>query len=567
MSLHSPDFRNLFESAPGLYLVLTRDFTIVAVSNAYLQATKTERESILGKGIFEVFPDNPEDPTADGVSNLRASLERVVKNGAADAMAVQKYDIPRPQSEGGGFEERYWSPLNSPVLGTNGEVEHIIHRVEDVTDFVRLKQRRAEQEKDFQELRQRSEKMEAEVFLRAQQIQDANRKLRDANEELRSAHAHLSEADRRKDEFLAMLSHELRNPLTPIRSGLDILATSAGDHADTIALMQEQMEHLVRLVDDLLDVSRIMQGRIELRREPTELAHLIHRSVETVRPLMEKHQHELTVSLPKQPIWLNADPVRLIQVIENLLTNATKYTDAGGRIEVVAEVEGEQAILSIRDTGVGIEEELLPHLFDLFMQSPRSIDRAQGGLGIGLTLVQRLVSMHGGQITVESPGKGLGSTFIVRLPTVEFTASTNGAAVAPAPLESRRILVVDDNQSAAKMLSMLLSKLGGHEVETVFDATEVESRVQEFRPDLVLLDIGLPRMNGYEVARVIRTNPRFDQILLVALTGYGQEDDRQKSKAAGFDLHLVKPPAIEQIVTVLAHPKLDRLSTKQPSQS
>jgi len=567
MPQQSPDFRKLFESAPGLYLVLTRDFTIVAVNEAYLQATRTERDSILGKGIFEVFPDNPEDPTADGVSNLRESLERVVKHGAADAMAVQKYDIPRPQSEGGGFEERYWSPLNSPVLGTNGEVEHIIHRVEDVTDFVRLKRRRDEQEKDFQELRQRSEKMEAEVFLRAQQIQDANRKLRDANEELRSAHAHLSEADRRKDEFLAMLSHELRNPLTPIRSGLDILATNASDHADTIALMQEQMEHLVRLVDDLLDVSRIMQGRIELRREPTELAHLIHRSVETVRLLMKKHQHDLTVSLPKQPVWLNADPVRLIQVIENLLTNATKYTDAGGRIEIVAEVEGEQAVLSIRDSGVGIEEELLPHLFDLFMQSPRSIDRAQGGLGIGLTLVQRLVSMHGGQITAESPGKGLGSTFVIKLPTIEFTASTNGTAVAPAPLESRRILVVDDNQSAAKMLSMLLSKLGDHEVETVFDSTEVESRVQEFRPDLVLLDIGLPRMNGYEVARVIRSNPGFDQILLVALTGYGQEDDRRKSKAAGFDLHLVKPPAIEQIVTVLAHPKLDRLSTKQPSQS
>ncbi|MCG6156633.1 hybrid sensor histidine kinase/response regulator [Rubinisphaera margarita] len=554
MALHSPNFQQLFESSPGLYLVLTRDFTIVAVTNAYLQATMTERESILGKNIFEVFPDNPRDPTATGVANLRSSLQRVVQTRAADTMAVQKYDIPRPQSEGGGFEERFWSPRNSPVFGADGDVEYIIHRVEDVTEFIRLKKRRAEQEKDYQELRLHSEQIEAEVFQRAQEIQESNRKLREANEELRAAHKHLSDADRRKDEFLAMLAHELRNPLAPIRSGLDILAMSGSDQADTIAVMQEQMEHLVRLVDDLLDMSRIMQGRIELRRDAVELSALVNRSLETVRPLIETHRHELDVSLPEHPVWLDADPVRILQVIENLLTNAIKYTDTGGRIEVTVEQDGAEAVVSVRDTGVGIEEELLSQVFDLFMQSPRSIDRAQGGLGIGLTLVQKLVTMHGGSITAHSAGRGNGSTFVVRLPVVKPPAPASDTSVPPTSGESRRILVVDDNQSAAKMLSILLTRLGDHEVETIYEATEVVASVQEFRPDLILLDIGLPKMNGYEVARALRREPDFDNIQLVALTGYGQDEDREKSKAAGFDLHLVKPPAIEQIKAVLAHP-------------
>lgn len=560
MDLHPPCFQKLFESAPGLYLVLTSDFKIVAVSDAYLRATMTEREVIIGKGIFEVFPDNPQDPVADGVSNLRSSLQRVVQTRSADAMAVQKYDIPRPASEGGGFEERYWSPLNSPVLGEDGEVEHIIHRVEDVTEFIRLKHRRAQQEEDYRELRQHSEQMEAEVFLRAQQIQEANRKLREANEELRSAHRRLSEADRRKDEFLAMLSHELRNPLAPIRTGLDILATDPGDHADTIGLMQEQMEHLVRLVDDLLDMSRIMQGRIELRRETVELAALIGRSVETVKPLIESQQHELSVALPDRPVWLDVDPVRMTQVLGNLLTNAAKYTEAGGRIAVTPEVDGDEAVISIQDSGLGIDAALLPHVFDLFMQSPRSLDRAQGGLGIGLTLVHQLVTLHGGRVTAESAGEGRGSTFRIRLPLVAAPVATENVNDSSAQEARRRILVVDDNQSAAKMLSMLLAKLGDHEVKTVFEGPEVVPTAEAFRPDIVLLDIGLPRMNGYQVARALRENTDFDNVLLVALTGYGQEEDRQKSKEAGFDVHLVKPPALEQIESVLALPNRKSVS-------
>ncbi|WP_166820036.1 hybrid sensor histidine kinase/response regulator [Thalassoroseus pseudoceratinae] len=550
------NFQKLFESAPGLYLVLTTEFRIAAASDAYLQATMTQRESIIGRGIFEVFPDNPDDPTATGVKNLRASLEKVLQSGASDALAVQKYDIRRPETDGGGFEERYWSPVNSPVLGSDGNVEHIIHRVEDVTEFIQLKQRRLEQEKDYEDLRLRSETMEAEVFLRAQEIQEANRKLKETNKELQLAHERLSEADRRKDEFLAMLAHELRNPLAPIRSGLDLLSMHSASQPDAIELMQEQVEHVVRLVDDLLDMSRIMTGKIELRREAVELSAIVKRSVDAVQPLIEAHQQTLSVSCPERSIWLDADPVRLLQIVENLLNNASKYTGNGGKIELSAEPKDGQAFIRVRDTGIGIEPELLPRIFDLFTQSTRTLDRSQGGLGIGLTLVQRLVRLHGGEISVESKGVGQGSEFVVKLPIIAPPVQPGGV-VQSHPLQTpQRILVVEDNKGAANMLSKLLTKLDDHEVDLAHDGRTGLEKIKSTKPDVVLLDIGLPGLDGYQVASDVRQDEEFDEVLLVALTGYGQQEDRQKSQEVGFDLHLVKPPSIDQIRTVLAHPKL-----------
>lgn len=364
------------------------------------------------------------------------------------------------------------------------------------------------------------------------------------------------EADRRKDEFLAMLAHELRNPLAPIRSGLDILTMDTDRDPETVRLMQEQVEHMVRLVDDLLDVSRIMQGKVELRREPVELAVLVKRSVEVVRPRIEGHQQELVVSLPEHPIWLDADPVRLVQVIENLLNNASKYMDAGGQIDLTADLQDAGVVISVRDTGIGIERELLPSVFELFTQSSRSLDRAQGGLGIGLTLVKRLVQLHNGTVSASSDGPGCGSTFVVRLPATQVPVQTESAMVRPHAARSRRIAVVDDNVSAAWLLSKLLTKLGDHEVVTAHDGPSALAIIKENCPEIVLLDIGLPGMDGYEVGRNLREIPKFDDILLVALTGYGQEEDRQMSRAAGFDEHLVKPPSLDQLNAILAHPKL-----------
>jgi PAS domain S-box-containing protein len=366
------------------------------------------------------------------------------------------------------------------------------------------------------------------------------------------------EADRRKDEFLAMLAHELRNPLAPIRSGLEILAMTPGPESETIGLMQEQVEHMVRLVDDLLDVSRIMRGKVDLRREPIELATIVKRSVDAVRSRIESHQQRLDISLPEEPIWLYADPVRVAQVLENLLNNASKYMDDGGRIELTANRHDAQVMLRVRDTGIGIDSELLPNVFELFTQSTRSLDRAQGGLGIGLTLVQRLVHLHGGVVLASSEGAGQGSTFTVWLPATDAPAPAELNQDAPLATQPRRIVVVDDNVSAAWLLSKLLKKLGDHEVVVAHDGPSALTTIEKHNPEIVLLDIGLPGMDGFEVGRKLRANPAFDGLLLVALTGYGQEEDRQKSQQAGFDVHLVKPPALEQLHAVLAHPKLTR---------
>ncbi|MEX0824576.1 MAG: ATP-binding protein, partial [Pirellulaceae bacterium] len=400
-----------------------------------------------------------------------------------------------------------------------------------------------EQKRAVEELREAHQELEHRVAERTAELAQANESLRDA--------------DRRKDEFLAMLAHELRNPLTPIRTGLDLLAMEEDvGNRESVGLMQQQIEHVVRLVDDLLDVSRIIRGRIDLHRSPTLLSSIIHRSVETMRPLAESHQQELVVSVPDDPIYIDADSVRVVQVIENLLHNATKYTNVGGRIELVVEQQGSAATITIRDTGTGIDAELLPRVFELFSQSDRSLDRAEGGLGIGLTLVKQLVEMHGGTVSAQSDGAGCGSTFTIRLPIVEAVTQTDQKMERSLVAMNRRILVVDDNEGAAWMVSRLLQKLGNHQIETAHDGPAALEKIEETRPEIILLDIGLPEMDGYEVGAAVRKMPELADVLLIAMTGYGQEEDRRKSREVGFDEHLTKPPSIDQMRMVLSHPKL-----------
>ncbi|MGH7127507.1 MAG: PAS domain S-box protein, partial [Planctomycetaceae bacterium] len=364
------------------------------------------------------------------------------------------------------------------------------------------------------------------------------------------------EADRRKDEFLAMLAHELRNPLAPIRSGLDLL-TMEGEQAEVVDLMRQQVDHMVRLVDDLLDLSRIMQGRIELRREPVEVSTIVNRAVEMTRALIEERGHHFAVAAPDEPIWVNVDAVRLAQVVTNLLNNAVKYTEPGGRISLSVQRSGPAVEVCVADTGIGIEPEFLPHVFDLFTQENRSLDRAQGGLGVGLTLVGDLVDLHGGTVEAFSEGSGRGSRFVVRLPVLAATGvSPPPSDGGPAESPLRRILVVDDTRAAAKMLSLLLSKLGPHKIEMAHDGPSALRLVEAHRPEIVFLDIGLPGMDGYEVARRLRDRPECAAALLVALTGYGQEEDRRRSRESGFDEHLVKPPALDDVAKMLVHPKL-----------
>jgi PAS domain S-box-containing protein len=359
----------------------------------------------------------------------------------------------------------------------------------------------------------------------------------------------LREADRRKDEFLATLAHELRNPLAPIANLLEIMKRSNDDPAvthDARITMERQIRHLVRLIDDLMDLSRINRNQLELRLEEVDLARVLADAVEVSRPHCEASEHRLVTSVPATPIRLRADPTRLAQIFGNLLNNACKYTPPGGKIELEVECANEEALIRVRDDGIGIPRAMLERVFDIFSQVDRAQEGAEGGLGIGLSLVKWFVEMHGGTVTAHSDGIGRGSEFRVRLPVLPEereaapTPSEDGARIDVETLPKRRVLVVDDNRDSARSLAMLI-ELAGSETATAFDGIEAVRLTKTFRPDLILLDIGLPKLNGYETCRAIRDEPGGNDVEIVALTGWGQDADRKRSKQAGFDGHLVKP--------------------------
>ncbi|HEX7908761.1 MAG TPA: PAS domain S-box protein, partial [Paraburkholderia sp.] len=388
-------------------------------------------------------------------------------------------------------------------------------------------------------------------------------------EELKTFAAGLAETDQRKNEFLAILAHELRNPLAPIRNALQILlqsGTRTPADRSAIDIMQRQMAQMVRLVDELLDVSRVSRGRIELRRGEVELTSLAHHAVEAIRSECDAMRQELVVSVPPEPIYVDGDPVRLLQVIGNLLSNASKFTEGGGRIELRLEREGDQALVRVRDNGIGITEAQRARIFDMFAQADNSLERTRSGLGIGLTLVKTLVEMHGGVVTANSAGAGQGSEFVIGLPMLSGTRPAQSQQ--PERLErgemttqARRVLVVDDNHDSADSLATLLRMLG-HDVHIAYDGLRAVEEAAALLPDMILLDIGLPGLNGLEAARRIRGQRADGRVLLVALTGWSQEEDRRRSLEAGFDAHLVKPVALDDIEVLLA-----RLSPQGTSDS
>ncbi|WP_254509013.1 hybrid sensor histidine kinase/response regulator [Anatilimnocola floriformis] len=366
----------------------------------------------------------------------------------------------------------------------------------------------------------------------------------------------LEDLHRRKDEFLAMLSHELRNPLAPITNAVQLLSLQKHENKlqhQARTIIERQVGQLARLIDDLMEVSRINTGRIHLQLERVGLNGVVERGVETTRPLMDQHHHELKVSLSSQPIWVYADPTRLEQVVVNLLTNAAKYTADCGTIAIAVQQEGNEAVLRVRDSGVGIAPELLPRIFDLFTQAERSLDRSQGGLGIGLCLVQRLVEMHDGKIEVESK-LGKGSEFVVHLPimaTLPISPTSPKHIVPGSHGAALRVLVVDDNLDSAQSLGLLLEATG-HDVQLAYDGPTALQATLDYRPHVVLLDIGLPDLDGYEVAKRIREQPALKNIVLVAMTGYGNVADLRRSGDAGFNHHLVKPADFMKVKEILA---------------
>jgi len=367
-----------------------------------------------------------------------------------------------------------------------------------------------------------------------------------AEDALRRLAADLSDMNRRNDHFLATLAHELRNPLAPIRSGLQVLQlsdVSDEEASETRVMMERQLAQLVRLVDDLMDVSRIVSGKIELQMKSVLLSDVLNSAIESSRSLIDQMNHQLSVSLPSVPIRLDADFTRLSQVFLNLLNNAAKYSEPNGKIYVNAIQERNEVILSVRDSGIGISSEKLPFIFDMFTQADQSLEKSRGGLGIGLSLVRRLVEMHGGTVEAKSEGVGCGSEFVVRIPTCSERPaeapeppSTEGSKAS----SSLRILVVDDNRDSVTTLTMLLKRLG-HQTRAAYDGEEAVAAARDFRPQVVLLDIGLPKLNGYEVCRWIRAQNEAEGVTIIAQTGWGQEETRKKTKDAGFDHHMVKP--------------------------
>jgi PAS domain S-box-containing protein len=404
-------------------------------------------------------------------------------------------------------------------------------------------------------LRDAAPRLEAER-VRRESEESARRRI---DEELRRRADEIAAADRRKDQFLAMLAHELRNPLAPIRNAVELMRqveTLDSSFQPNREMVERQVKNLARLVDDLLDVSRITQGSIRLRKEPVELRSILERAVDSTRPLVESRGHQLILELPREPIRLDADPTRLEQVVANLLNNAAKYTMPGGHIWLSAELVGKEAVVRVRDNGIGVPPDVLGRVFEPFVQTDGSLARSEGGLGIGLTLVRSLVEMHGGRVEAHSPGLGQGSEFTIRLP-----ARIAQPADLPIPAASEpavrplarplRVLVVEDNVDAAESLATLL-RVWGHDVQVVHDGLQALDAARGRRPEVVLLDIGLPGLDGYQVARRLRDEVGLDNALLVAMTGYGQPEDRRRSREAGIHHHFVKPVEPFVLRTLLA---------------
>ncbi|MDR0184361.1 response regulator [Lysobacter arvi] len=398
---------------------------------------------------------------------------------------------------------------------------------------------------------QELERLNASLRAANAELELRNRELLAENKERTRAERRLREADQRKDEFLATLAHELRNPLAPLQNALAVRRLRApDDHDPLLAMMERQLSLLVRMIEDLLDIARITRGKLTLRRASTLLQDVIAAAVDTARPLIEEGGHTLHLALPESPVPLEADHARLAQVFANLLNNAAKYSDAKGRIELGAALEGDEVQVWIRDSGIGLTPEQMETVFEMFHQVDTTVERSRGGLGIGLTLVQRLTEMHGGRVEVHSDGPGRGSTFRVRLPHAAATTASSPPA-APARDTAgakRRVLIVDDNHDAADTLAMMV-RLLGHETHAVYDPKTVEDEVSAFGPEIVFLDVGMPGRSGYDVARALR-DLHGSALVIVAVTGWGQPEDRQRTLEAGFDHHLVKPPDIQAITDI-----------------
>ncbi|AQZ62237.1 hypothetical protein BKM31_12865 [[Actinomadura] parvosata subsp. kistnae] len=543
------NYERLFDALPSPYLIMTADFTIVTINQAYAEATMTDREAVAGRPMFEVFPDNPDDPDADGVRNLRRSLQTVVDSGRPDALALQRYDIRTPEGE---FVERYWSPVNTPVFADDGSVAFIVHRVQDVTDLVELRRQGHEQQRVAAALQTRVEQMEADLFTRGRQLQDANRQLQRVNAELAAAGDALRAQQQAKDRFIATLSHELRNPLASARAALDVLGLDVPDHPAR-AVLSRQLTALTRMTDDLLEAARVVTGHLQVARRPLDLRTLVAatvRDIEATRP----GTAGIRLTLPDVPATVDGDPVRLAQMISNLLDNARKHAPTDIPVHVEVTTGAGHAFLRVRDEGPGFAPEAAAGLFDPFVRAGTSGQATPAGLGLGLAVVRGIATLHDGTATAHSDGPGTGATFTIRLPLTDAPPDSAEQRPTPAPARApMRVLLVEDNTDLAAMYAVLLRQRGDTVTIATNGADALAAAHQPF--DLILCDLALgDDPDGYTVARRLRRTPTHRSTRLIAVSGFSQDTDRERSRAAGFDAHLAKPldPArLDQVLSDL----------------
>lgn len=566
------DFKTLFESAPQLYLVLSPDLNIVAASDAYLQATMTERDLILGRNIFDVFPVNPADPSGDGQTNLAASLQSVLQNKTSNTMAVQKYDIPRTEACGGGFEERFWSPVNFPVFDKEGKVKYILHRAEDVTDFIYLQKQKLQQNQINEALGERANEMEREIYLRAQEIQERNKLVESLNVDLQKSHDEALNASRIKSEFLANMSHEIRTPMNAILGMSEIILTNQLDPRlrGYVTTIKEAGSALLELVNDILDFSKVESGKLTLEEIDYSPVLMIESISALMQPQAVKKGLTFVASIdPSLPGVLRGDPVRLRQVLVNLLGNAVKFSPHGEvRISVsVIKREQDQATIrfSVCDQGIGMSSDEMDGLYQPFVQGDGTITRKFGGTGLGLSISKRIVDLMGGTIGAQSE-LGKGSTFWFEVPqsigqlahlsllprdggksNLDATAGPVAADFSllsepPQPKRPELILVVDDHPVNQQVAVLFLLNLG-FESHVAANGVEAIKCLERTPYSLVFMDVQMPVLNGFDATRLIRKS-EIDtgrHVPIIGMTAYALEGSKEACLAAGMDNYLSKP--------------------------
>lgn len=530
-----PDFRWLFELSPGLYLVLDPELQIVAVTEAYLTATMTRRRDILHRSLFEVFPDNPDDPGATGVGNLRASLERVIRTGMPDTMPIQKYDIRRPPEQGGGFEVRYWSPRNAPVHDEDGELRYIIHRVEDVTDFVRLEQLEEQQKVANAE-------MQVELLQRSKELEDVNQRLR--------------LADSAKSEFLSRMSHELRTPLNAVLGFGQLLQMDelTQVQSENVAQILRSGRHLLNLINEVLDITAIETGRMTLSVEPVQLDEVVSEAASLIGPTAQELSVKVVIEYGP-PIWVAADRRRLLQILLNVLSNGVKYNRSGGSVNVSMGSNDGTMWIEVIDSGHGIPRQMLGRLFVPFDRLGMEATAVEG-VGLGLSLSKTLVEAMGGAIRIKSVVDE-GTTVRIELPGASGKIDLPPQPVidVDAPTEPLvgRLLYIEDNASNVRLIERILERRPGVELMTSAQGSLGLEMARDNDPNLVLLDLHLPDMHGSDVLNELRSDPRTAKVPVVILSADATANQVKKLFAAGANDYLTKPLDVTQILALLDH--------------